>query len=76
MCDGRDDDFDSGCGIKNTVTIDTDRHRGVEKRSGGAYLWVEISVRKYNPYPLSFSHGRHSRSGGERDFFPLLPNGE
>jgi hypothetical protein len=42
----------------------------------GAYLRVEISTRKYNPNPLSFSHGKHSRSGGEREFFPLLPNGE
>lgn len=49
-------------------------------RSGGkvkgACLRVEISARKYNPNPLSFSHGKHSRSGGERDCFPLLPNGE
>ena len=26
MCDGRVDFLGSGCGIKNTVTIDTDRH--------------------------------------------------
>lgn len=26
MCDGRVDVLGSGCGIKNTVTIDTDRH--------------------------------------------------
>jgi hypothetical protein len=35
-------------------------------RSGGkvkgAYLRVEISERKYNPNPLSFSHGKHSHS--------------
>jgi hypothetical protein len=42
----------------------------------GAYLRVEISTRKYNPNPLSFSHGKHSHSGGERKRFPLLPNGE
>jgi len=75
MCDGRDDVFGSGCGIKNTVTIDTDRHRERGKVKG-AYLRVEISSRKYNPNPLSFSHGKHSRSGGKRDCFPLLPNGE
>ena len=32
MCDGRDDDFGSGCGIQNIDTIDTDRHR--ERRTG------------------------------------------
>ena len=76
MCDGRDDVIGSGCGIQNTVTIDTDRHRERRKGQGGAYLRVEISTRKYNPNPLSFSHGKHSRSGGERKRFPLLPNGE
>ena len=45
-------------------------------RVKGAYLRVKISARKYNPNPLSFSHGRHSHSGGERKRFPLLPNGE
>lgn len=32
MCDGRDGDFDCECGIRNTVTIDTDRH-GLHTRS-------------------------------------------
>jgi hypothetical protein len=27
MCDGRVDVYDSGYGVKNTVTIDTDRHQ-------------------------------------------------
>ena len=36
MCDGRDDIFSSGCGIKNTVTIDTDRHKGLGGGAGEA----------------------------------------
>lgn len=27
MRDGRVDVYDSGCGVQNTVTIDTDRHQ-------------------------------------------------
>ncbi|MDD4590932.1 MAG: hypothetical protein PHG06_10980 [Parabacteroides sp.] len=27
VCDGRVDVYDSGCGVQNTVTIDTDRHQ-------------------------------------------------
>ena len=27
MCDGRVDVYDSGCGVLNTVTIDTGRHQ-------------------------------------------------
>lgn len=34
MCDGRVDVFDSGCGVINTVTIDTDRH-GKFRRGAG-----------------------------------------
>jgi len=39
MCDGRDDDFDSGGGLKMTVTIDTDRHvrGGVKGRNAPAH---------------------------------------
>ena len=46
MCDGRDDDFDSRCGIKNSVTIGTDRHRGAEERSRGHLSVTEFKVKK------------------------------
>jgi len=32
MRDGRDDVFESGCGIKKTVTIDTHRHAKVKSK--------------------------------------------
>ena len=75
MCDGRDDDFGSGA-VSKTPSPSTRIVTGSGGKVKGAYLRVEISERKYNPNPLSFSHGKHSRSGGEREFFPLLPNGE
>ncbi len=36
MCDGRDDAYGNGRGIKNTVTIDTDRHKGLGGGAGEA----------------------------------------
>ena len=45
MCDGRDDVFDRGGGLKMTVTIDTDRHvRGGSR--GGTPLPTDIFVAK------------------------------
>ena len=38
MRDGRDDVFDSGPGIKNIVTIDTDRHAWFRRGCKGALL--------------------------------------
>ena len=51
MCDGRDDDFDSGCGIKNTVTIDTDRHRERRKGQGGILAGGDFR-QEIQPVPL------------------------
>ena len=62
--------------VSKTPSPSTRIVTGSGEKVKGAYLRVEISVRKYNPYPLTFPHGKHSRSGGERDCFPLLPNGE
>lgn len=75
MCDGRDDDLGSGAVLK-TPSPSTRIVTGSGRKVKGANLRVEISTRKYNPHPLSFSHGKHSRSGGERECFPLLPDGE
>ena len=36
MCDGRDDAYGNGRCIKNTVTIDTDRHKGLGGGAGEA----------------------------------------
>ena len=72
MCDGRDDVFGSGRGIKNTVTIDTDRHRERRKGQGGIPAGGDFR-RKYNPNPLSFSHGKHSPAEGKEIAFPSCP---
>ena len=66
MCDGRDDDFGSGA-VSKTPSPSTRIVTGSGGKVRGAYLRVEISERKYNPNPLSFSHGKHSRNGGERE---------
>ena len=47
MRDGRVDVCDSGCGVINTVTIDTDRHE-----------WVLTAVSRAMPYtPLGERNG-------------------
>lgn len=70
MCDGRDDDFDSGCGIKNTVTIDTDRHRGAEKRSGGILAGGDFR-QEIQPVPLElFSRKTLAQRRGKRLLSP------
>ena len=75
MCDGRDDVFGSRCGIKNTVTIDTDRHR--ERREGQGGMPAGGDFRKeIQPEPLELFSRKTLARGGERDRFPLLPNGE
>lgn len=75
MCDGRDDDFSSGA-VSKIPSPSTRIVTGIGGKVKGAYLRVEISERKYNPNSLSFSHGKHSHSGGKRECFPLLPNVE
>ena len=45
MCDGRDDDFISGCDIKITVTIVTDRHSVamfIVISLGGCLQWTDF----------------------------------
>ena len=48
MCDGRDDDFDSGGGVKNTVTIVTTVTLGLGGVQGtlfkGWHCWVLTAV--------------------------------
>ena len=70
MCDGRDDDFDSGCGIKNTVTIDTDRHRERRKGQGGILAGGDFR-QEIQPVPLElFSRKTLAQRRGKRLLSP------
>ena len=56
MCDGRDDDFDSGGGVKNTVTIVTTVTLSLGGMQGtlfkGWHCWVLTAVSRATPSPL------------------------
>lgn len=70
MCDGRDGLLGSGRAIKNTVTIDTDRHRERRKGQGGIPAGGDFR-KEIQPEPLElFSRKTLAQRRGERLLSP------
>ena len=73
MCDGRDDVFGSGCGIQNTVTIDTDRHRERRKGQGGIPAGGDFR-KEIQPEPLElYSRKTLAQQEGKENAFLSCP---
>ena len=70
MCDGRDDDFGSGRGIQNTVTIDTDRYGERKKGQVGIPAGGDFH-KEIQPEPLElYSRKTLAQQEGKENAFP------
>ena len=73
MCDGRVDVFDSGGGVINTVTIDTDRHAKVSAGMQGSPFQRALPAGELSADSRgSAPPGASDRSGGE--MLPASPS--
>ena len=62
--------------VSKTSSRSSRLSRGAGSNVKGAYLWVEIAARQYNPYPLTFGPRRTLAGWWERPCLSHLPNGE
>ena len=62
--------------VSKTSSRSSRLSRGAGSNVKGAYLWVEIAARQYNPNPLIFGPRRTLAGWWERLCLSHLPNGE
>ena len=62
--------------VSKTSSRSSRLSRGAGSNVKGAYLWVEIAARQYNPYPLTFGPRRTLAGWWQRLRLSHLPNGE